>query len=287
MTSFIGARAALVSLAGLLAFSLTPAPLHAQGTGAAPGGIGGDPTSGHATLNGGNIGSIGISSTVVPGTPAGVGAVDGGTYSFGTHDGSSGGGNGGGGGVQVGPPILCAPGAVHLHQTIDLPNFGIETGPPQMAVTGLPTWFWTNPYQGGYKEGAPIGADVEYCPYGIYQPGLDQDITLYVDIWPDYAAWDWGDGHATRPLDCGKSSGPGTCDDDVLGTKNTANVNYLYQQSSTGDPKGYVVKLTVHFLARIYSRSDRSDSAPLPDFDETASTQLPVNEIQSILASAP
>jgi len=281
MTACIRVRAALISLAGLLALSLTPA--HADGP---PVGIPGDSTSGHATLNGGNIGSIGVSSTVTPGTPSGVGAVDGGTYSFGTHDGARGGGNGGGG-VQVGPPILCVPGAVHLEQTIELPNFGIETGPPKMAVTGLPTWFWTNPYQGGYKKGASIGATVEYCPNGIYQAGFRQEITLYVDIWPDYAYWDWGDGHQTKQLDCGKSSGPGTCQDIVLGDKGTSDVNYIYQQASTSDPSGYVVKLTVHFLARIYSRSDLSDSAPLPDFDETASTQLPVNEIQSILATTP
>jgi hypothetical protein len=281
MTALVRARAALVSLAGLLALSLTPA--HADGP---SGPVGGDSTSGHTTLNGGNIGSIGVSSTVTPGTPSGVGAVNGGMYSFGTHDGSSGGGgNGGGGGVQVGPPILCVPGAVHLQQNIPLPDFGIETGPPQMAVTGLPTWFWTDPYQGGYEKGATIGADVEYCPYGIYQPGNDQPITLYVDIWPDYAYWDWGDGHQTKQLDCGAASGPGTCDDGVLGNKATADVHYSYPQAS--DPRGYVVRLTVHFLARIHSKSDLSDSAPLPDFDETASTELPVNEIQSILATAP
>jgi hypothetical protein len=286
MTSFVRAAAVVVSLAGLLALSLTPA-LAADGPPIAPpSGIGGDSTSGHATLDGGHIGSVGVSSTVTPGTPSGVGAVNGGTYSIGTHDNSSGGGNGGGG-VQVGPPILCLPGAVHLHQTIQLPDFGIQTGPPQMGVTGLPTWFWTDPYQGGYKKGASIGADVEYCPNGIFQPGREQDIILYVDIWPDYAFWDWGDGNGTTRLDCGKASGPGTCKDTVLGDQDTNHVNYVYPRSSTADPKGYIVKLTVHFLARIYSRSDLSDSAPLPEFDETASTQLPVNEIQSILATAP
>lgn len=279
MTSALRARLIFVAAAALLA--LGRAPVQAQTSPGVPtNGIPADASSSSVRL-----GSVGVHTLVNPGNENADGSVSGGTMGVGARVGSPDGGGTGGGAAGVttlppGPPP-CDPGELSLNETIPLPNFGIVTDPPQVnqnVVIGVPTWFWTAPYQGGYIKARPLSGRVHVCPPG--EPGgHDQPITLYVDIWPDSAQWNWGDGTPIDTEDCGPESGPGVCQPHALGEDKSDDVQHTYFESAS-DVR---VSLKIHFLARIYATGDMSDQAPLPDFYETAQTHLRVNQVQSIL----
>jgi hypothetical protein len=277
------------AVAALLIAQAVSSPAHGQSH--APGGpIAGDGSTQNVRVNPGGTAPNGtVAVTYDPRSDTGVGPAMGGTIQIGTAQGGNGSGGNGGGGGGAGGPVGCVPTGVIVTGTIELPGFGIATSPPREGVVGLPSWFWSDNYAGAqvprrtvsgyYIECVP--EQVPGAPFGVTQlVSHVVSLILYVDLWPTHYEWRFGDGHRESGTCAANVSNPVNCTPDALGRENNAQIQNVYENSSARFADGYPVELSVTFEGRIGSPGHWTPFGP---FDQQASMNYPVREIQSVL----
>lgn len=274
-----------VGLAVVLLLSLAAAPAAAQSFGGDQGS-----SSRHVSVSPGNGPTSSVTVTYNPSDTQGVGPAAPGTIRFGGRA-SGQGGNADddadattGGGTGAG----CVPTGVRVTGTVHLPGFGIQTSPPSQGVVGVPTWLWSDRYAGGQIPSQTVSGYYIDCPR-VPVPGATDgstevvtrrhDLTLQVDVWPVGYVWDFGDGSRNAGT-CAAANTPGSCAQQALGVANASEVNNVYLSSSADHPDGYSIALTVTFGARIGINGAWTF---LGTFDQQASLNYPVREIQTVL----
>lgn len=139
-----------------------------------------------------------------------------------------------------GPPPLPDPRGVALGIPAPWPSVQVGINPWPLGVTGLPSWFWVERYDGGARTASqqvqvaglpgPPG-----CPRG---PSASEGVT--VRLVPTAYEWSFGDQGPASRLSTTSLGRPYPAQSDIQHT-------YTVLSSVAGDPQGYPVVVTIHF----------------------------------------
>lgn len=174
------------------------------------------------------------------------------------------------------PPPLPDPAIVAQGVALPWPALTIRAQPFPIGLTGLPTWFWLEGYNGQPLTGsrtvqvAGLPNRQAGCPGGA---GAAEDVA--VEAVPVVYAWRFGDELATSRL---TTSGLG-----VPYPQQNGAITHQYEDTSrgSGNPNGFAVQLDAHFHLRF--RSGNGSWQALLDVDRQATLRYPVQEAYPVI----
>ncbi|HEY8744556.1 MAG TPA: hypothetical protein VIU62_15790, partial [Chloroflexota bacterium] len=180
------------------------------------------------------------------------------------------------------PPLPAAPPLPNAQQVAlsipaPYPNIQIGANPGPLGMTGMPSWFWIQGYDGGpFGAGTRINVAPQIpagypasCPQ---PPGAS--LAVAVQFTPTSYDWTFGDQLATS-----------TVTTTSLGTAypQRSDIQHLYEYTSLGRPNGFPVSVTAHFHAQYQANGGPWQA--LPDVAKTYTRDYPVQQAQSVLVN--
>ena len=180
------------------------------------------------------------------------------------------------------PPLPGAPPLPNVQQLalsipVPYPNIQIGVNPGPLGLTGMPSWFWIQGYDGG-PFGAGTRVDVApQIPAGYpascpQPPGAS--LAVAVQFTPTSYDWTFGDQLATS-----------TVTTTTLGTAypRRSDIQHLYEYTSLDHPNGFPVTVMAHFRAQYQANGGPWQA--LPDVARTYTRDYPVQQAQSVLVN--
>jgi len=160
---------------------------------------------------------------------------------------------------------------------VPYPNIQIGVNPAPLGLTGLPSWFWLQGY-----DGRPFGAgahiDVPPRVPSSYPAGCPQPPGASLDVAVQFASssfdWAFGDRLTTSTLSTTSLGKPYPQQSDI---------RHTYEYTSLGQPNGFAVSVTVHFHAQYQANGGRW--LAMPDVAKTYSREYQVQQAQSVLVN--
>ena len=177
------------------------------------------------------------------------------------------------------PPPLPNARQVALGLAVPYPNVQIGINPAPLGLTGMPSWFWIQGY-----DGSPFGAGTRIdvppqVPAG-YPAGCPQppgaSLTVATQFIPTGYDWAFGDRLTTSTLST-TSRGQAY--------PQRSDIRHRYEYTSLGRPDGFPVSVTVHFHARYQANGGPWQA--LPAIAKTSTRGYPVQQAQSVLVNHP
>jgi hypothetical protein len=168
---------------------------------------------------------------------------------------------------------------VALGLAVPYPNVQIGINPAPLGLTGMPSWFWIQGY-----DGSPFGAGTRIdvppqVPAG-YPAGCPQppgaSLTVATQFIPTGYDWAFGDRLTTSTLST-TSRGQAY--------PQRSDIRHRYEYTSLGRPDGFPVSVTVHFHARYQANGGPWQA--LPAIAKTSTRGYPVQQAQSVLVNHP
>jgi hypothetical protein len=174
------------------------------------------------------------------------------------------------------PPPLPAPAVVAQGIALPWPSLTISAKPFPIGLTGLPTWFWLEGF-----NGQPVTASQRVQVAGLPNPqpgcpggaGAAEDVA--VQAMPVAYTWQFGDHRATSGL---TTTAPG-----VPYPQQDGAITHQYEDTSrgSGHPNGFLVQVDARF--RIQFRSGNGAWQVLPATDRQATLRYPVQEAYPVI----
>lgn len=178
---------------------------------------------------------------------------------------------------QPGPPPLPDARRVALGIAVPYPDIQIGINPSPLGLTGLPSWFWVQGYDGRTLRAATTVSVPPQVPAG-YPGGCPQPPGASLDVAVQFspASYDWtfGDRLPTSTLST-----------TLLGEgyPRSSSIQHVYEYTSLGRPDGFAVSVTVHFRAQYQANGNAWQA--LPDVAKAYTRSYPVQQAQSVLVN--
>jgi hypothetical protein len=176
-----------------------------------------------------------------------------------------------------GPPPLPNSQQVALSIPVPYPNIWIGVNPSPLGLTGMPSWFWIQGYNGssfgaGTRVDVPPQIPAGYPASCPQPPGAS--LTVAVQFAPSSYNWMFGDQLTTSTLTTTS-----------LGTAypQRSDIQHLYEYTSLGRPDGFPVRVTARFRAQY--QANGSPWQALPDVAKTYTRDYPVQQAQPVLVN--
>lgn len=176
-----------------------------------------------------------------------------------------------------GPPSLPDARQVALGIAVPYPDIQVGINPSPLGLTGLPSWFWIEGYDGRSLDAAttinvppqvPVGYPAS-CPQ---PPGAS--LSVAVRFSPSSYDWTFGDRLPTSTL---------TTTSLGEAYPQQSSIRHVYEYTSLGRPAGFAVSVTVHFVAQYQANGGAWQT--LPAVAKTYSRNYPVQQAQSVLVN--
>ena len=143
-------------------------------------------------------------------------------------------------------------------ETILAPSMSLGVSPPTFAVTGLPTWFWVDGWDGSDIAVPPIN------PFGE---------TVEVFLRLESVTWDFGDGSPPAHADLGAA----------YPEESTVRHTYTHRSTSEATPDGsYPLSASVT-IAVSYRLDGGPEQSVEPPLDTTVGGDVIVRQVQAVL----
>ncbi len=176
-----------------------------------------------------------------------------------------------------GPPPLPDARQIALGVAVPYPDVQIGVNPAPLGLTGLPSWFWIQGYDGRPLNAATTINVAPQIPAGYPgdcppPPGATLEVT--VQLTPFVYTWTFGDQFAM-----------GTVTTTSLGKAypQASDIQHRYETTSLGHPDGFPVTVTM----RLHARYQANGAAwqDLPDASQTYTRAYQVQQAQTVVVN--
>jgi len=176
-----------------------------------------------------------------------------------------------------GPPPLPDARQIALGVAVPYPDVQIGVNPSPLGLTGLPSWFWIQGYDGRPLDASTTINVAPKVPAGYPgdcppPPGATLDVT--VQLTPFAYAWTFGDQLTTSAI---------TTTSLGKGYPQASDIQHRYESTSLGHPDGFPVTVTM----RLHARYQANGAAwqDLPDASRTYTRTYQVQQAQTVVVN--